>query len=567
MFLSSDKQVKAYRCAIYTRLSDQEKSEISKFDSIEAQREICERYITLHEEQGWTFTVVRYDDRNISGGKIERPALRRLIADAKEHKFDMIIVKSIDRFTRNLRHFYDLWDMLQKAQIELASATQEFNTASPTGRLHLDIVLRFAQYERELASERTRDKMRFRASKGLFHGGYPPLGFDFHPTEKGILNVNKNEVGLVKSIFAKYLELQSAQIVAAWLNKQGHRTKSWKTKENAHRGDKKFTKGILLNMLRNVAYIGRTGNLKESYQAKWPAILSTKVFNNALKILNSNGIRKSSISKNKHHFLLTGLIWCSKCGSQMTPNPAHAHGNTYLYYRCSSVIHSDKTACSIGSVPARAIEDLVIKRIDFLAKHPQRVDAIIRAALKNQRKRLPLLREEKKELLGKLAKVKRKAEVLVKAIGKQRYTFIQESLNPLEEQRTAIDQRLVEIDEKLKIEESKNIDPRLALERLQSFNDIIDKLPFERRRKLLYLLINKITYDNDPAKLKIEYFNIPDAKETPDQPKDGQSGAFSSYTFGKRTNWLPREDSNLGHSGYDLTPITRRVGLYHCHGR
>ena len=193
MFLSSEKNKKPYVCAIYTRISEQEKGEISRFDTIEAQRERSEQYIKLHEEQGWTVVKIRYDDRNYSGGTLERPALKRLIADAKQGKFNMVIVKAVDRFSRSLKQFYELWDILQAAGIELASATQEFNTATPTGRLHLDIVLRFAQYERELASERTKDKMHFRASKGLFHGGYPPLGFDFHHSEKGLLKVNRKK--------------------------------------------------------------------------------------------------------------------------------------------------------------------------------------------------------------------------------------------------------------------------------------------------------------------------------------------------------------------------------------
>ena len=143
MFLAHEK-AKPYICAVYCRLSDQEASEVSKYDSIEAQRDVCERYIKLREEQGWTIIRMKYDDRNVSGGKLDRPALRRLIADAKQGKFNMIVVKSVDRFTRSLKHFYELWDILRGAGIELASATQEFNTATSTGRLHLDIVLRFA---------------------------------------------------------------------------------------------------------------------------------------------------------------------------------------------------------------------------------------------------------------------------------------------------------------------------------------------------------------------------------------------------------------------------------------
>ena len=427
---------------------------------------------------------------------------------------------------------------MQEAGVELASATEEFSTATPTGRLHLDIMLRFAQFEREIASERTKQKMAFRASKGLFHGGYPPLGFNFHLTQKGVLVVNRQEVGLANRIFQKYLEVQSAHLVARFLNHAGLRTKTWKTKHGTQRGGQRFSKAMILTLIRSLAYIGRTSTDKETYPAKWPAIISTKLFNRVQQTLHSNTVRKTSISKNKHQFLLTGLVWCSHCGSQMTPNPAHAHGRTYLYYKCSRVIHSDKSACTIRSVPARTLERLVLDRITFLATHPTLVEAIVGQAMKSAKKHLPAWRRERNELQAQLTKIKNKAAVLVKALGRKRFSFIQEQLEPLEEQRAAVEQQLSEVDQKLERQEQRVVSPQLVVEQLQHFAQVFDHLPFERQRALLHLVVSKVSYSSDPSKLSVSYHHLPEIKP-PEAHQTGHSGGSSRRRFDQRQYWLP----------------------------
>ncbi len=545
MIIMNEKDVKPHVCAIYTRISEQEKGEISKYDTIAAQRDISEKYVRMREEHGWTIVKTRYDDRNYSGGTLDRPALKQLIADAKQKKFTMVVVKAIDRFTRNLKHFYKLWDVLSENGINLVSATQEFNTATPTGRLLLDIILRFAQFEREMASERTRDKMRFRASKGLFHGGYQPLGYDFVRSQKGLLHINQKEVSLVRLIFNKYIELQSAQLTARFLNEKGYRTKTWKSNKGITKGGNRFSKGAILSMLQSPVYIGRTGTLEESFKAKWKGIISQKVFDRVQRILKVNRKRRVSISKNKHSFLLTGLIWCGHCGSQMTPNPAHSKGRAYLYYRCSKVIHSDKTACVVGSVPARAIETLILDRITFLAKHPLAVELIAKKTMQTAKKSVPILRKEHAEIAGQLTRVKNKAAVLMKALGKRRFSFIQEQLEPLEAQRTALESRFQEVGEKLEQERRKTITPDLVTHNLKYFVDLLGSLSFERRRDLLQMLIKRITYTQDASKLKVEYYNLPDITIPPGHSVKKHPGGLLSSSFDRRTDWLPRQDSNL----------------------
>ncbi|MBI3316925.1 MAG: recombinase family protein [Candidatus Omnitrophica bacterium] len=541
MFLSSDKTKKNYRCVVYTRTSDQEKSEISPFDTIEAQRQKCEDYIGLHEENGWTLVPTRYDDRNVSGGTLVRPAFRRLLADARLGKFDMIVVKAIDRFTRSLKHFYEIWEELQKLGIELASATQEFNTASSTGRLHLDIVLRFAQYERELASERTRDKMQFRASKGLFHGGSIPLGFDLHPTEKGVLKPNQEEIPLARLIFRKYVEIQSGNLVATYCNKNGYTTKIWKTKSGVHRGGKKFTEVMIMNMLKSLYYIGRTGTHEKSFPAQWKGIINTKLFSRVQQIIKSNTVHRTSISQNIHQLLLTGLIWCGHCGSQMTHNSSIKGGKKYLYYQCTKVGHADRTACEIRRVSARTLEQLVIDRISFLSEREGLIQKIVKQAIKISKQKLTSLRTERKRIVAQLTKIERQAQPWLKAYGRKRFSLIEEQLKPLEEQKIVLEKKLNEMDEEIAQEQQKIIDPQAISRNFKYFKMVFTQLTFEKQRDLLHLLIKKIVYHKEPSKLKIQFYNLPEIKKPPKQSGKTGSGGFSlSSRFDERMYWLPR---------------------------
>lgn len=546
MFLSTNKNKKACRCAIYCRLSDQEKGEVSQYDSIEAQRDICEKYISIHAQDGWTIIPTRYEDRNYSGGKLERPALKRLIEDAKAGKFDMVVVKAVDRFTRSLKHFYYLWeDALQKAGVELASATQEFNTATPTGRLHLDIVLRFGQYERELASERTRDKMAFRASKGLANGGYQRLGFDFDRVQKGFLIPNKKEIPLVNLIFRKYAELQSANLVARYCNDNGYVTKIWKTKNGTVRGGKKFTEAIIMNILRCTYYVGRSGNIEKSFPAVWKGIVNKKLFERVQQIIKNNTVHRTSINQNKHRLLLISLVWCGHCGSQMTHNSAVKKGKTYLYYQCTKVGHSDKTACAVRRVSAKALENLVIQRLRFLSKRKDLVEKTTALAVRMAKRKIPQLRAEKNRITGQLQKIEREATPLMKAIGKKKFALIQEKLLVLEGQRETLKTKLAEIDEQMTKEREKVIDPAVVCENLQYFSAVFDALSFERQRDLLHLLIKKIVYHKDPSKLSVSLYNLPQIKRPPeDGRKSAPGGSSFSHKFDERMYWLPGLGSN-----------------------
>jgi len=560
---------KKFTCVVYTRISDQEPEEISPSDTIESQRDICESFLKTRPH--WKYIKIKYEDRNYSGGTLDRPAFKRLLQDAEQGKFDMILVKSIDRFSRDLQQFFQVWPKLKEYGVNICCASQTFSTDDATGKLILQVLLSFAEFERQLASERTKDRMRFRAKKGLFHGGYPPLGYDFHPTEKGILKVNSREAKIAKRIFIKYVELQSANLVAKYFNSLGYRTKNWKTKKGHGKGGNKFTEGIILNILKNSAYIGKTEVItrkgekeeKEYFQATWKAIISKKLFDRIQRIISSNAQTKGSISENKYGHLLRGLVWCDCCKSQMAPNYSLKKGTAYLYYKCTRVGHSDKNACRIRSVPARELEQIVVDRIKFIANQKDIIKSIVNVAMKASTNKLPALQKEKAEIAGKLIKNSNKAKPLIAYIGRKNSSYVDEELGKLEEEKLALENRFQELNLEIEREKSKILNPEIIAQNLKLFGEVFDRLPPTKQSELLHLIIKKIIYHEEPSKIKITFYDLPEI-ETPDLPKKGKSGGSVSR-FDKRMNPLPGEGSNLGHPGYDLTHITVRVGLYLCH--
>jgi site-specific DNA recombinase len=245
----------AIRCAIYTRKSTEEGLE-QEFNSLDAQRESGEAYIKSQAHEGWTCLPERYDDGGFTGGNMDRPALRRLLADIEAGKIDCVVVYKVDRLSRSLLDFAKMMETFEKHQVSFVSVTQQFNTATSMGRLVLNVLLSFAQFEREIISERTRDKIAAARRKGKWAGGHPILGYDIDP--RGFkLVVNEDEAIRVRAIFELYLEHQALLPVVQELDRRGWVNKRWTTRKGRERGGQPFTKTSLHKLLTNVAYIGK----------------------------------------------------------------------------------------------------------------------------------------------------------------------------------------------------------------------------------------------------------------------------------------------------------------------
>jgi site-specific DNA recombinase len=266
---SATTPVAGVRCAIYTRKSTEEGLE-QEFNSLDAQRESAEAYIKSQQHEGWTCVPDRYDDGGFTGGNMDRPALRRLMADIEAGRIDCVVVYKVDRLSRSLLDFAQLMAKFDKHQIAFVSVTQQFNTTNSMGRLMLNVLLSFAQFEREIISERTRDKIAATRRKGKWCGGLPPLGYDVIDTK---LVLNQTEAEQVRAIFDLYVQHEGLVAVVQELDARGWRTKQWTTKKGTTKGGRAYDKNMLYGMLRNVTYLGKLKYKSEVHEGEHEPII------------------------------------------------------------------------------------------------------------------------------------------------------------------------------------------------------------------------------------------------------------------------------------------------------
>src|SRR5579884_397182 len=299
------------RCAVYTRKSTEEGLE-QEFNSLDAQREAGEAFVKSQANEGWKCLPDRYDDGGWSGGNMERPALQRLLADIEAGKIDCVVVYKVDRLSRSLLDFAQMMQTFDQHQVSFVSVTQQFNTATSMGRLVLNVLLSFAQFEREIIAERTRDKVAATRRKGKWAGGRPPLGYDVDP-RGGRLLVNAEEAQRVRDIFALYLEHQALLPVVQELERRGWVNKRWQTKKGQQRGDRPFTKTGLHRLLTNVAYTGRVRYKGEVHQGEHPPLVDAGVFQRVQQALGQHGPTLGPPALHRPGALLQGLLRCVPC--------------------------------------------------------------------------------------------------------------------------------------------------------------------------------------------------------------------------------------------------------------
>ncbi|MDE2312987.1 MAG: recombinase family protein, partial [Elusimicrobia bacterium] len=390
-------------CAIYTRKSTDENLR-GDFTSLDAQREYCEAFIKSREGEGWRAFPVEYNDPGFTGGNMDRPGLKKLLIDARRGKFHAVVTYKYDRLSRNTRDFLHILDIFDKHGIAYVSVTQPIDTGSSVGRLMRSILMDFAQFERELISERTRDKRAAMAKKGKWPGGHPVLGYNVDKETKKLF-INPLEAKQVRVLFETYLRIKSLSQTARELNKQGLRMKQWDTRVGNRRGGRRFNKANLDYVLRNPVYLGKIRHKGEVNEGEHKPILDSDIFSRVQKQLSSNGEKNKSPNQNKHNFLLRGLVRCSACGYQMIPNFAHSKGHKYFYYKCLSVNKMDKTACPTKSVPARELEKIVLDRLAFLGRSRELVDRIVARAKEKSNSELPSKRQEKVQVIAQIGKI------------------------------------------------------------------------------------------------------------------------------------------------------------------
>jgi site-specific DNA recombinase len=354
----NSKILKTVRSVIYTRVSTDQGLE-QDFNSLDAQYDASQAFIRSQAHAGWTLLRIKYDDGGFSGGNTDRPALQKLLEDVEAGKIDVIVVYKVDRLTRSLADFAKLVELFDLHKVSFVSVTQQFNTTTSMGRLTLNVLLSFAQFEREVTSERIRDKIAASKRKGLWVGGMAPLGYD---TKDRKITVNEAEADRVRVIFRSYLKLGSLNLLMADLRKRGLVTKVRTLKTGKMVGGIPFTRGPLAHLLRNPFYIGEVAFKGETLKGEQPAIVDRVLFDAVQAKLNvqRNGHATNRLQSDA---LLVGRIFDDR-GNRMSPSHVRRRGIKYRYYLSSAILNGQpEKSGTVSRVPAGEIEAQVVKSV------------------------------------------------------------------------------------------------------------------------------------------------------------------------------------------------------------
>ncbi len=357
--------VRKLRCAIYTRKSSEEGLE-QEFNSLHAQREACEAYIASQRSEGWVLVRDQYDDGGISGGTLDRPGLHRLTADIEDGLIDVVVVYKIDRLSRSLADFAKLVEVFDRNGVTFVSVTQSFNTTTSMGRLTLNILLSFAQFEREVTAERIRDKVRASRMKGMWMGGVPPLGYEVKDRK---LIVKEADAANIRWIFDRFIEIGSGTELARELAARGVQT------SRGNRIDKKY----LYRLLNNRAYIGEAVHKGNSYPGEHDAIIDRAVWDKVHAILTESPRKRAARTRADTPALLKGLLY-GPDGAAFSPTHTRKGGKLYRYYVSQTVLKHGAGSCPVGRVPAGEIETAVIDQLRAVFRQPEIVAGTWRAA-------------------------------------------------------------------------------------------------------------------------------------------------------------------------------------------
>jgi site-specific DNA recombinase len=493
------------RCAIYTRKSTSEGLE-QEFNSLDAQRESAEAYISSQRIEGWTCLPDYYDDGGFSGGNMERPALKRLMHDIETGKVDLVVVYKVDRLSRSLLDFSRLIQIFDKYKVSFVSVTQQFNTTHSMGRLTLNILLSFAQFEREIIAERTKDKMSAARRKGKWTGGMPMLGYDIDP-KGGRLNINEQEAAQVKRIFELYLEKQSLIPTVRMLNQKSWATKRWITKKGKKRGGKPFDKNSLFRMLSNIIYLGRVKYQGEVYEGEHEGIIREELWQSAQKQMRQNGQNGGSQSRNKYGALLRGLLYCIPCNTTMNHTYTTSGQKRYRYYVCFKAQMQGWETCPSKSIPAVEIEQFVIERIRCIGRDPELIrETFNQACLENQEqltqleqdrhigeRDLKLMGSELRQLIGQAATDKAYNSPSTRLLA------------DLQDKISTREQHLAQLNEEIIAINKIQVNRRDLSTALSFFDPIWETLSKREQRRIIQLLVERVGYDGDKGTVAITF--------------------------------------------------------------
>lgn len=493
---------KRVRCAIYTRKSTEEGLE-QDFNSLDAQRESAENYIASQKAEGWVCLPDRYDDGGFTGGNMDRPAVQRLMADIEAGKVDCVVVYKVDRLSRSLLDFAKLMEVFERHKVSFVSVTQQFNTTHSMGRLTLNILLSFAQFEREIISERTRDKIAAARRKGKWSGGPPVLGYDILREPGGSkLIVNAEEAERVRYIFRLYLECASVSATIRRLDELGWVNKIWTTKQGRQRGGKPFDKSTLFNLLTNVVYRGQIAYHDQLYEGEQEAVVDEDLFHRVQAQLRINRNGGGKYARNKYGALLKGLVRCTSCGCAMSHHFATRGNKRYRYYVCVNAQKRGWDQCPAPSLPAAELEQFVVDQIRALGQDDGVIVDAVRAAQEQLRQEVATLQEARKTAERRVTRLTEKMQRLAaegrRADQAERLAELQDRLRDAEQRVTELDDEIVRAGKRL-------IDEDELVGAIEAFDPVWDALNPRERERIVRLLVAQVAYDASQEAISVTF--------------------------------------------------------------
>ncbi len=466
------------------------------FNSLDAQREACLAFVQSQRHEGWKCLPARYDDGGFTGGNMDRPALQRLLADVEAGQIDSVVCYKLDRLSRSLLDFARIIGILEKHHVAFVSITQQFNSATSMGRLVLNVLLSFAQFEREIISERTRDKIAATRRKGKWSGGLPVLGYDVDPQVLRLV-VNPKEATQVRAIFDLYMKHQALLPVVRELERRVWRTKTWVTRKGRKMGGQPFLKTNLHKLLTNATYAGKLRYKKELHNGEHPAIVDPVKWQKVQELLQRHRHRGST-ERNESGAILKGLLYCRPCGCAMSPTYSSKGSKRYRYYVCSQAQKRGWDHCPSKSIPANQIERIVLAQISKVGQDSERLQKSLTEASKQRHVRLTALKSDRRRL-------ERELKILTESLsptnasdeGNQSgFETIQENIGHLE-------RRLVETQEQTLAFQRPVLEREQVAQALMALAQRFDELPVIEKARLIHLMVQRVEYDGAQGKLAL----------------------------------------------------------------
>lgn len=492
-------------CALYARVSTERQS-IVMDGSLDTQLSRLKSYVNFRKgsskDNDWRI-IETYREEGKSGKSIERPELQKLIDDIKNGIVNAVIVTKIDRITRSLLDFYRLMDLFDKHNTEFISLEENFDTSMPMGKAMLKITLVFAELEREQTSKRTKDKMAWRASQGLWNGGHV-LGYDLIDKK---LVPNKEEKNSIELIFKKYLELKSLKAVSDYMNEHGYRTKKYKSnRKGSMRGGQKFFVTIVKQKLTNPLYIGRITYNDKEYKGQHQPIIDMKLWNSVQKLLGINSPKRRRKKKKVHEFIFQGMLKCGWCDSYMTSKYSSGRNRLHPYYQCTRNSRFGKNDCQMKYVPAEQLEKLIIKQLKKLSEDKKLIKDIVDKANQDTDKILDSLNKERISQENKAKPVREKIDNLIEAVSKglKEIPSVSKKLGDLEEQKAEMERDIENIGFEIDKIKAQVLNAKIMHESLHKFKQICDAASPEELKDLIPCFVEKIIWT--PSEIKIALF-------------------------------------------------------------